>query len=267
MFSVSVVTGSWPRPTEYVKMMGRWLTPGPNSLWPATNSAEPDRPILLMCTEWISIFFYREWISIGTNHARECDSQPIVVGPSIPPNATASRRVIHSVPPRSSPQQTTTTEMVAMAATAPAPPLRAPPLRAPRSFARTRRGSVICAVASDAAEAPAAPGARLSADCVVVGGGISGLCTAQALATRHGVDDVLVTEARARPGGNITTVERPDEGYLWEEGPNSFQPSDPVLTMAVRTPRSSPLFLFISLERLNAEWAAFASVGGQRTQG
>ncbi|GJN05516.1 hypothetical protein PR202_ga23147 [Eleusine coracana subsp. coracana] len=109
----------------------------------------------------------------------------------------------------------------------------APPLRAPRFHARHRRISVRCAVASDATEAPAAPGARLSADCVVVGGGISGLCTAQALATKHGIGDVLVTEARARPGGNITTVERPDEGYLWEEGPNSFQPSDPVLTMAV----------------------------------
>nr|QFB70736.1 chloroplast protoporphyrinogen IX oxidase [Eleusine indica] len=115
----------------------------------------------------------------------------------------------------------------------PAMAAAAPPLRAPRFHARHRRRSVRCAVASDATEAPAAPGARLSADCVVVGGGISGLCTAQALATKHGIGDVLVTEARARPGGNITTVERPDEGYLWEEGPNSFQPSDPVLTMAV----------------------------------
>lgn len=106
-------------------------------------------------------------------------------------------------------------------------PLR---LRVP---ARSRRGQTRCAVASDATEAPAVPSARLSADCVIVGGGISGLCTAQALATKYGVTDLLVTEARARPGGNITTVERPDEGYLWEEGPNSFQPSDPVLTMAV----------------------------------
>uniref|UniRef100_A0ACD5VWF0 Uncharacterized protein n=1 Tax=Avena sativa TaxID=4498 RepID=A0ACD5VWF0_AVESA len=99
--------------------------------------------------------------------------------------------------------------------------------------ARSRRCQLRCAVASDATEAPAVSGARLSADCVIVGGGISGLCTAQALATKYGVRDLLVTEARARPGGNITTVERPDEGYLWEEGPNSFQPSDPVLTMAV----------------------------------
>ncbi|GMI66683.1 hypothetical protein like AT4G01690 [Hibiscus trionum] len=70
-------------------------------------------------------------------------------------------------------------------------------------------------------------------DCVIVGGGISGLCIAQALATKHRdvASNVIVTEARDRIGGNITTVER--DGYLWEEGPNSFQPSDPILTMAV----------------------------------
>eukprot|EP00250_Pteridium_aquilinum_P014857 c22239_g1_i1 orf=242-1966(+) len=70
-------------------------------------------------------------------------------------------------------------------------------------------------------------------DCVIVGAGISGLCTAQALATKHSaeVSKVLVTEARDRVGGNITTVQRGD--YLWEEGPNSFQPSDPMLTMVV----------------------------------
>ncbi|KAE8697234.1 Protoporphyrinogen oxidase [Hibiscus syriacus] len=56
------------------------------------------------------------------------------------------------------------------------------------------------------------------ADCVIVGGGFSGLCIAQAL-------------AKDRIGGNISTVVR--DGYLWEEGPNSFQPSDPILTMAV----------------------------------
>ncbi|XP_068662148.1 protoporphyrinogen oxidase 1, chloroplastic [Aristolochia californica] len=72
-----------------------------------------------------------------------------------------------------------------------------------------------------------------SVDCVVVGGGISGLGIAQALATKHGdvAREVIVTEARDRVGGNITTVEQ--DGYLWEEGPNSFQPSDPILTLAV----------------------------------
>ncbi|KAF7063449.1 hypothetical protein CFC21_069967 [Triticum aestivum] len=108
----------------------------------------------------------------------------------------------------------------------------ASPLRG-RVTGRPHRVRPRCATASSATETPAAPGVRLSAECVIVGAGISGLCTAQALATRYGVSDLLVTEARDRPGGNITTVERPDEGYLWEEGPNSFQPSDPVLTMAV----------------------------------
>lgn len=68
---------------------------------------------------------------------------------------------------------------------------------------------------------------------MVVGGGISGLCIAQALATKHSsvAPNLIVTEARDRVGGNIITVQR--DGYLWEEGPNSFQPSDPMLTMVV----------------------------------
>ncbi|KAJ6334557.1 hypothetical protein OIU78_011437 [Salix suchowensis] len=76
-------------------------------------------------------------------------------------------------------------------------------------------------------------GHSVAADCVIVGGGISGLCIAQALATKHRdvAHNVIVTEAKGRVGGNITTLER--DGYLWEEGPNSFQPSDPMLTMVV----------------------------------
>lgn len=68
---------------------------------------------------------------------------------------------------------------------------------------------------------------------MIIGGGISGLCIAQALVTKHRdvAANVIVTEARDRVGGNITTIER--DGYLWEEGPNSFQPSDPMLTMVV----------------------------------
>nr|ABD52324.1 plastid protoporphyrinogen oxidase [Amaranthus tuberculatus] len=70
-------------------------------------------------------------------------------------------------------------------------------------------------------------------DCVIVGAGISGLCIAQALSTKHIQSNLnfIVTEAKHRVGGNITTME--SDGYIWEEGPNSFQPSDPVLTMAV----------------------------------
>ena len=68
-------------------------------------------------------------------------------------------------------------------------------------------------------------------DCIIVGAGISGLCIAQALGSRSPNVNLMVTEARDRVGGNIITVE--NDGYLWEEGPNSFQPSDPMLTMVV----------------------------------
>eukprot|EP00899_Mesostigma_viride_P013804 jgi/Mesvir1/22424/Mv17900-RA.1 len=72
-----------------------------------------------------------------------------------------------------------------------------------------------------------------SVDNVVVGGGISGLCISQAFKFEHSntVKSVLVTEARERAGGNLTSVEK--DGYLWEEGPNSFQPGDPILKMTV----------------------------------
>lgn len=70
-------------------------------------------------------------------------------------------------------------------------------------------------------------------DTVVVGAGISGLVTAQALATNHGdrVKSFLVTEGRDRVGGNITSLQ--GDGYVWEEGPNSFQPNDSMLQAAV----------------------------------
>ncbi len=68
----------------------------------------------------------------------------------------------------------------------------------------------------------------------MVGGGISGLTTAQAFAADHSdaVANFLITEARDRVGGNITTKSS-EEGYLWEEGPNSFQPNDAMLKAAV----------------------------------
>ncbi|KAI3427137.1 hypothetical protein D9Q98_007074 [Chlorella vulgaris] len=72
-------------------------------------------------------------------------------------------------------------------------------------------------------------------DVVVVGAGISGLTTAQALATKHAgvAKRVLLTEGRERVGGNVTTVSNDAEGTLWEEGPNSFQPNDSILQAAV----------------------------------
>ncbi|KAL4855297.1 Protoporphyrinogen oxidase [Chlorella vulgaris] len=72
-------------------------------------------------------------------------------------------------------------------------------------------------------------------DVVVVGAGISGLTTAQALATKHAgvAKRVLLTEGRDRVGGNVTTVSNEADGTLWEEGPNSFQPNDSILQAAV----------------------------------
>lgn len=107
-----------------------------------------------------------------------------------------------------------------------------------------KRRRIRCSVAEGPAAVSPPPGASDGSygsllDCVVVGGGIGGLCVAQALSTKHRNSNLMVTEARERVGGNITTVER--DGYLWEEGPNSFQPSDPMLTMAV----SPSPFLFI----------------------
>ncbi|GLU16652.1 hypothetical protein SLE2022_330730 [Rubroshorea leprosula] len=92
-----------------------------------------------------------------------------------------------------------------------------------------------CSIAEGRTRSPSTidGGELATVDCVIVGGGISGLCIAQALATKHRdvAPNVIVTEAKDRVGGNITTVER--DGYIWEEGPNSFQPSDPMLTMVV----------------------------------
>lgn len=68
-------------------------------------------------------------------------------------------------------------------------------------------------------------------DVIVVGGGLSGLVTGQTLAAQHGVNNFLVTEARERVGGNITSLA--SDGYVWEEGPNSFQPNDSMLQVAV----------------------------------
>eukprot|EP00897_Mesotaenium_endlicherianum_P008571 jgi/Mesen1/7742/ME000407S06951 len=91
--------------------------------------------------------------------------------------------------------------------------------------------------AKQAVAAPPSAGATSDAgavqDVVIIGGGISGLCAAAALTTDHKdkVSNFLVTEARERVGGNITTVEA--DGFLWEEGPNSFQPNDSMLKMAV----------------------------------
>ncbi|WP_255513559.1 NAD(P)-binding protein [Tychonema sp. LEGE 07203] len=60
-------------------------------------------------------------------------------------------------------------------------------------------------------------------DTLIVGAGISGLSLAHALvkeAASASPRAILVAESQGRVGGNITTAT--GEGFLWEEGSNSF---------------------------------------------
>lgn len=67
-------------------------------------------------------------------------------------------------------------------------------------------------------------------DAVVVGAGLSGLCTAFGLQKDLASSSIAVTEASDRVGGNIDT--REEDGRRWEDGPNSFQPSETILSLA-----------------------------------
>ncbi len=64
---------------------------------------------------------------------------------------------------------------------------------------------------------------------LIVGAGISGLCTAYRLQEKN--SQILVTEQRDRVGGNIISKQSGD--FLWEEGPNSFSPTPELLKLAV----------------------------------
>jgi len=68
---------------------------------------------------------------------------------------------------------------------------------------------------------------------VIVGGGISGLATAHALATKHAARcEVRLFEASDRLGGNVRTVRRGD--YLIDEGPDSWVVNKPQVTALAR---------------------------------
>jgi protoporphyrinogen/coproporphyrinogen III oxidase len=73
-------------------------------------------------------------------------------------------------------------------------------------------------------------------DVLVVGAGISGLSLAHILQrqfsqTQTSTRQVLVTERQDRVGGNIVTQQV--DGFLWEEGPNSFSPTPALLKLIV----------------------------------
>lgn len=81
-------------------------------------------------------------------------------------------------------------------------------------------------------------------DTLVVGAGISGLSLGYCLsvgAKHHQPLRVLVAESQGRVGGNITTATA--DGFLWEEGPNSFLPAPDLLQLVVDLGLKSQLVL------------------------
>lgn len=73
-------------------------------------------------------------------------------------------------------------------------------------------------------------------DTLIVGAGISGLSLAHAMQAGQSPSgnrprQILLTESQGRVGGRIVTST--GEGFLWEEGPNSFSPTPALLKLAV----------------------------------
>ena len=78
-------------------------------------------------------------------------------------------------------------------------------------------------------------------DALVVGAGISGLTLAHRLQQKYPQRQFLVTEANAAVGGNMSSCSA--DGFMWEEGPNSFTPAPEILQLAVEVGLRDDLLL------------------------
>ncbi len=85
---------------------------------------------------------------------------------------------------------------------------------------------------------------------IVVGAGISGLTCAYAL--KKSGQNVLLLEASARPGGVIQTIQ--ENGYLFEQGPQSFSGTEAIFKLCnelgisdelVEAPHGAPRYILI----------------------
>lgn len=79
-------------------------------------------------------------------------------------------------------------------------------------------------------------------DCLIVGSGISGSSLAFNLVHTHNYTNILLVESNPVTGGNLISKEN-EEGFVWEEGPNSFQPTPALCRLIYETNTTDQLVL------------------------